>query len=470
MTSKNFAYSANTKVKAHLVYHDFKPTKYSQEFIDHASLNHWLSVANNYPYKVTTSPQHTKYSALVKQKHLQETIDASLSHYQQITKNSGNANIIHKMRLNFPQHTRVLFMGDFHSDMHSLLNNLKYLQKNGLLSDDLKLKQDYKLIFLGDLVDRNYYGTECVYFALQLKLHNPHSVYILNGNHEDPDTYMRYNFKNEIKSNINVLSYRQRMRKLLHLLPIVMLFKFTNMNGYYYCCHGGFSNDRNAMNGFVNGSSVFRKNRNTYGQNWSDFTCTQAGVSASGRGPGIYTFGTEATAKYMRDHNINAVFRGHQDMYSLTFLTREVTRPMNYDTYEGMPMEDDLVDVWRQGFFQTVNKQRYPMIHKSKPIPPSRKEKTHYHLTVPVDINNSSNEFTKEFLPVFTTSSASAKSDFSHTCILELFNKSENKQNRPRLNRLNAFKKNLGPGKPMSNPLFNKPRTRVRSYAINYGK
>ena len=452
MQSQNLS---RAKVRAHLVYHNFKPTTYMQTFIDHAELNHWLHVAKDYPYKITTDPEHSKFSAVITQQHLQQTIDTALNHYQKTTKNAGNTNVIHKMKLTFPQNNRVLFMGDFHSDMHSLLNNLKYLRHKNILSNDLRLKQEYKLIFLGDLVDRNYYGVECVYFAFQLKIHNPNNVYILNGNHEDPDTFTRYNFKNEIRSNINAKPYIEKLLRIMHLLPIVLLFKFSNLNGYYYCCHGGFSNDRNAMNGFVNGSSVFRKNRSTYGQNWSDFTCTQAGISASSRGPGIYKFGTEATAKYMKNHNINAVFRGHQDMYSLTFLTREVTHPVNYDTYEEKPLKDDLVDVWRDGFFSN---DKNPMIHNTKVIPASKREKKDILLTL------HSNNFSREFLPVFTTSSAAAKSDFTHTCILEL----SNTLSGPRLNRQNAFKKQ--PPKPELNPLYNRPKTRSRSYAVNYGK
>lgn len=470
----NYAYGSSTKVNAHLPRFNFKPTAYKQTFIEKANLTHWMNVATNYPYKVTTTPTHTKYSSIVSQLHLQETIDQCLSHYTNITKNPGNVNIIHKMKLSFPTNTRVLFMGDFHSDMHSLLSNLNYLLLKNILSEDLKLKSGFKLIFLGDLVDRNYYGMECLYFAFQLKLHNPNDVYILNGNHEDPDTYTRYNFKNEIKSNINVLSYRQRLRKVLHLLPIVLLFKFANMSGYYYCCHGGFSNDTNAMNFKNNGSSVSRKMKNTYGQNWSDFTCTQSGVTLSSRGPGIATFGTKATQDYMNKHNINAVFRGHQDMYSLTFLTREVTQPLNYDTYEKRPLSDDLVDVWREGFISNTNNG---LIHKTKTIPSDSRQNTkHYMLTFPINKpNNTSSKFSNEFLPVFTTSSASAKSDFTHTCILELYNVLPNNKSKPKLNRQNAFKSRrfLNNTKMTSeiaqvNPLFMK--TRQRSSAVNLGK
>ena len=60
------------------------------------------------------------------------------------------------------------------------------------------------MFFLGDLVDRGPYSIEILLIVFQLKVKNPNNVHIINGNHEDIDTYQRYGFDTEMNAEFKL--------------------------------------------------------------------------------------------------------------------------------------------------------------------------------------------------------------------------------------------------------------------------
>ncbi|MGQ9647558.1 MAG: metallophosphoesterase family protein [Thermodesulfobacteriota bacterium] len=68
---------------------------------------------------------------------------------------------------------KVVFVGDTHGDLEA---TREVAQRY--------LKETYRVVFLGDYVDRGSQSEENIHFLLQLKLKHPEDVFLLAGNHE----------------------------------------------------------------------------------------------------------------------------------------------------------------------------------------------------------------------------------------------------------------------------------------------
>lgn len=56
---------------------------------------------------------------------------------------------------------------------------------------------DSPVLFLGDFVDRGYFGCEVTWLLLALKLTRPQHVFMIRGNHESRQVTKMYNFYKE---------------------------------------------------------------------------------------------------------------------------------------------------------------------------------------------------------------------------------------------------------------------------------
>ena len=65
---------------------------------------------------------------------------------------------------------KIIFMGDFHSNLHAFIQNLESLQSVGIIDIDFVINPDYMLIFTGDIIDRGPYGIEILYLLYLLIL------------------------------------------------------------------------------------------------------------------------------------------------------------------------------------------------------------------------------------------------------------------------------------------------------------
>ncbi|HIH90085.1 TPA: serine/threonine protein phosphatase [Desulfurococcaceae archaeon] len=74
----------------------------------------------------------------------------------------------------------VLFHGDIHGDVDTLY---KIWEQVGIE----KVLDKFKLVFLGDYVDRGEYQLEALTLVLALKAMRPEEVVVLRGNHEPPE-------------------------------------------------------------------------------------------------------------------------------------------------------------------------------------------------------------------------------------------------------------------------------------------
>lgn len=161
------------------------------------------------------------------------------------------------MRLQLKPGAVCVLFGDLHGSIHSLMRDLLKLHDLGYLDTTFKIKkQDVRIIFLGDYIDRGIYGVEVMYTIARLKKANPTQVILIRGNHEDyilaPDFRKKHTKEEEKESTpsfIDELYHKFDLEKkdeatifrLYELLPQALYLGCGTPwhHDYMMCCHGG---------------------------------------------------------------------------------------------------------------------------------------------------------------------------------------------------------------------------------------
>lgn len=142
----------------------------------------------------------------------------------------------------------IAFHGDLHGDVHSLLESIKDLRDKGYMDskDPFKIKdKNFKLVFLGDYVDRGWYGAEVIYTILRLKLENPDQVFLVRGNHEDVMINSAYGFLGELErkwDDSQLTEFCNKIHTMYTLMPVALYIGSADKSGnkdFIQCCHGG---------------------------------------------------------------------------------------------------------------------------------------------------------------------------------------------------------------------------------------
>ena len=140
-------------------------------------------------------------------------------------------------KVKIPPGSKVIFHGDLHGDIRSLVSTLDWLNENGFM-DGFKLKESNTyFVFLGDYVDRGSYGVEVLYTLMRLKLANQDQVLMARGNHEDFKMTATYGFLRE-----GQMKYRREFNplplwRIYDFLPVVIYLGVGD--DYLQCNHGG---------------------------------------------------------------------------------------------------------------------------------------------------------------------------------------------------------------------------------------
>jgi hypothetical protein len=247
-----------------------------------------------------------------------------------------------------PDDADVYIIGDIHSSIKSLIQILKKFSFEHNIfenNDTFKLKKKNYIIFLGDMVDRGPFSIEILIIISKLKLLNWDQVFIINGNHEDFNTYKYYGFLDEINKEIIKKSDKQIIHYLLKFLPSALFIKFKSDNKWYQLCHGGIEpdidpNDENFLStDNTTSKRVYKKTeyeeQYQNGLKWTDFDDNVKSIGYTfGRG---YVYGPAETKKYLQRNNIHSIISGHQDNVNLALLTDEGKGVSNFDKCERYP-------------------------------------------------------------------------------------------------------------------------------------
>ena len=122
---------------------------------------------------------------------------------------------------------KVTIIGDVHGQFYDLYGILKKV-----FAPD---KENEKLLFLGDYVDRGAYGVRIILLLFALKLKYPDRIILLRGNHESREMTEQFNFR-EQSMGLYDLEFYDLTMELFDQLPISAI-----VNGQYLCMHGGIS-------------------------------------------------------------------------------------------------------------------------------------------------------------------------------------------------------------------------------------
>lgn len=171
-----------------------------------------------------------------------------------------------------PNDAIIAIHGDLHGDVISLNNFIKDLVHRGYLEKDnpFKIKdENFYILFLGDFVDRGWYGAEVIYTVLRLKNENPNRVLMVRGNHEDINLNMRFGFSYELNQKFTLGFPFYKIHEFYNSLPLAIYVGSRNkgFSHFIQCCHGGIELGFNPKQLLLNKSDnaamkLFKLNQN----------------------------------------------------------------------------------------------------------------------------------------------------------------------------------------------------------------
>lgn len=275
----------------------------------------------------------------------------------QFINNFNNDFQAYVQKLIIPNDSTVAVLGDMHGDIYSLNKYIETLTNQGFLDKNNPfkiIKKNFYFLFLGDYVDRGWYGSEVIYTILRLKNQNPDQVFMVRGNHEDNKLNKRYGFANELfqKFSTNILD--SKIKHLYNYLPLAIYLGSGKQDNYniIQCCHGGIEigfDPRSLLeNDYKNAATVvsnlmqedglnnlccyeinslkkyFHNNKSITASNgfmWTDFDVspnTTLELSARDHYNGrMFNYGELLTKEFLKvfsgkNYKLRSIFRGHQ--------------------------------------------------------------------------------------------------------------------------------------------------------------
>lgn len=184
---------------------------------------------------------------------------------------------------------------------------------HGQFTDLLELFQvggrvgEYQYLFLGDYVDRGYYGIETFILLLLFKIRHPDRIWLLRGNHESRQVTMVYGFYEECILKFGSPNVWRLCADVFDRLPLGAI-----LDGNIFCVHGGLSPAITCLDDLT---KIDRK-REIPNVGilcdilWGD-PQESPGWSVSPRGAG-YLFGPDIVEQFNYTNRLSLICRSHQ--------------------------------------------------------------------------------------------------------------------------------------------------------------
>ncbi|AYV81887.1 MAG: calcineurin-like phosphoesterase, partial [Harvfovirus sp.] len=243
---------------------------------------------------------------------------------------------------------KMIIVGDIHGGLHTFLRLMFRFHILGVLNiKTLKITPGYRLIFLGDVIDRGNYSLEILLIIFNLLFYNndnylnPNVIYI-RGNHETLDMNSLDGLKDEINARLDPRRAKilfDKINEMYNYIPCAVVLRVKHHNAIrknYWLCHGGFDpsflEDNNKLirdlsrnplqAGYIILDATLDVSDYSMKMNimWSDFIdYDTADVENSPRGAGK-KYNRFHVHKFLTTNKIDFIIRGHQDNYDNNYL------------------------------------------------------------------------------------------------------------------------------------------------------
>lgn len=227
--------------------------------------------------------------------------------------------------INPDSNDKFIIMGDLHGSFATFIRHLHRFKKLGIIDENCKLLNNYKLIFLGDIVDRGIYGYEIMMLLYCLLIINPNDIYINQGNHEECETNNRYGLSQQMFVQFNSYENFEKINSVTELQSSAIILKNPLNNKYIYMAHGGLPVELLRLSSKLDNINLDKRIYvdSIIGENirWNDFTTKFLTVPNTIRGIG-YFIGTNDQNK-AKEKGISLIIRGHNDGMYNTKLIRK---------------------------------------------------------------------------------------------------------------------------------------------------
>ena len=218
--------------------------------------------------------------------------------------------------------TNIIFIGDIHSSLHSFIQLINTLIHDDILNNDYKLKENNKIVFTGDLIDRGPYGMQILLLLfLLVYVNNKGDIIYIKGNHKTPEMYNQYGFGTELENENTNSNIKIKIKDIIHRLPMAYFVKKNLDENYYQFCHGGIDElmiKTDEIKNFLIYSRypTYNVDYKVYnGFLWSDFTEMNTPLEGINGNRGINKiYGKDSIRKILDYNNVKCILSGHQDL------------------------------------------------------------------------------------------------------------------------------------------------------------
>ena len=256
---------------------------------------------------------------------------------------------------------KIVVFGDLHGSFHTFLRNIFRLYKLKIIKDleTFKLRSGCKIIFLGDIVDRGFYGMEVLMIILKLMNANNTKdelkVICNRGNHEEKGLYEEHGFLKEIKTKLSKKKYETFINYLFHFftyLSSALILTNIDTKNNYWLSHGGIPISKTnvyKLKKFTKNVTVINYDKIAANQfRWNDFYNGNKNICNESRNcecatdfSGCFVVSQKYARNFMAENDIQFIIRAHQDSTANFYLVSS----LNNDDGGNALIMDDIIDM-----------------------------------------------------------------------------------------------------------------------------